>query len=263
MITPVCGHLDSSNRISNDLSSFFTFINFRLFEIFISSFTLAIGEIKIVICGQQITENSLRPKCTSGQERIPTTCVDPQRLRCSNCLRVISVTRRIRARSRFTEHLYDGRVWFWIILYKEHIHKDFELILIMEHYDISLAVMVLKLCWDIDDAIYLKVNAQPKQKGKAVKQNHQCLSLHFLFRVLRKYFRKFGSLIGLTLSKQAKKTLYTLNEPDYVLYDHFNKTLWETVDELGRERVQVRDPPIDGPFCPDHQVSPNDWWIPN
>merc|ERR1712003_528420 len=46
----------------------------------------------------------------------------------------------------------------------EHINTEFELILIMEHYDISLAVMVLKLCWDIDDAIYLKVNAQPKQK---------------------------------------------------------------------------------------------------
>ena len=45
--------------------------------------------------------------------------------------------------------------------------------------------------------------------------------------------------------------------------DSFNKTLWKTVDELGRERVEVRDPPIDGPFCPDHQVSPNDWWIPN
>ena len=88
----------------------------------------------------------------------------------------------------------------------------------MEHYDISLAVMVLKLCWDIDDAIYLKVNAQAKQKG-------------------------------LKLSEQAKKTLYSLNEPDYVLYDHFNKTLWKTVDELGRERVEVRDSPINGPFC--------------
>ena len=96
----------------------------------------------------------------------------------------------------------------------------------MEHYDISLAVMVLKLCWDIDDVIYLKVNAQPKQKG-------------------------------LTLSKNAKETLYKLNEPDYVLYDHFNKTLWKTVDELGRERVEVRDSPtietIHGPFSPpDH-----------
>ena len=50
------------------------------------------------------------------------------------------------------------------------------------------------------------------------------------------------------LSEQAKKTLYSLNEPDYVLYDHFNKTLWKTVDELGRERVEVRDSPINGPF---------------
>ena len=104
----------------------------------------------------------------------------------------------------------------------------------MEHYDISLAVMVLKLCWDIDDVIYLKVNAQPKQKG-------------------------------LTLSKNAKETLYKLNEPDYVLYDHFNKTLWKTVDELGRERVEVRDSPIvetiNGPV-PTDGPSPDDWSIP-
>ena len=39
----------------------------------------------------------------------------------------------------------------------------------MEHYDISLAVMVIKLCWDIDDAIYLKVNAQARQKGTATQ----------------------------------------------------------------------------------------------
>ena len=99
----------------------------------------------------------------------------------------------------------------------------------MEHYDISLAVMVLRLCWDIDDVIYLKVNAQPKQKG-------------------------------LTLSKNAKETLYKLNEPDYVLYDHFNKTLWKTVDELGRERVEVRDQRT---VLNQPRISPDEWSIPD
>ena len=50
---------------------------------------------------------------------------------------------------------------------KANIENEFEFILIMEHYNISLAVMVLKLCWDIDDVIYLKVNAQARQQGKA------------------------------------------------------------------------------------------------
>ena len=49
----------------------------------------------------------------------------------------------------------------------------------------------------------------------------------------------FVSVLGLSLSDNAKKNLYSLNEPDYVFYDYFNKTLWETVDELGRERVEV------------------------
>ena len=56
-------------------------------------------------------------------------------------------------------------------LLKDQIEKEFELILIMEHYDISLAVMVLKLCWDIDEAIYLKVNAQARPQGNAWNQN--------------------------------------------------------------------------------------------
>jgi hypothetical protein len=39
---------------------------------------------------------------------------------------------------------------------------------------------------------------------------------------------------GIELSAQALRTLQKVNEPDYLLYDYFNKTLWATVEELGR-----------------------------
>ena len=44
----------------------------------------------------------------------------------------------------------------------DQLENEFDLVLIMEYYDISLAVMVLKFCWEIEDVIYMKVNQQTK-----------------------------------------------------------------------------------------------------
>lgn len=55
----------------------------------------------------------------------------------------------------------------------KQLDSRFDLILIMEHYDISLAVLILKFCWKIEDVIYLRVNEQTKTgtqlSDKAVK----------------------------------------------------------------------------------------------
>lgn len=72
----------------------------------------------------------------------------------------------------------------------------------MEHYDISLAILLIKFCWSIDDVVYLKVNAQAKT--------------------------------GIELSAKAQDTLHKINKPDYLLYNFFNATLWMTVEELGK-----------------------------
>ena len=76
----------------------------------------------------------------------------------------------------------------------------------MEYYDLSLAVLVLKFCWSVEDVIYLKVNSQTKSK--------------------------------IELSQKAVENLQKLNYPDYELYNFFNVTLWETIAELGRNRVE-------------------------
>jgi len=78
----------------------------------------------------------------------------------------------------------------------------------MEYYDLSLAVLVLKFCWSVEDVIYFRVNSQAKGNKPT------------------------------ELSKKAVENLKKLNYPDYELYKFFNATLWETIEELGRERVE-------------------------
>ena len=41
----------------------------------------------------------------------------------------------------------------------EEIEKDFDHVLILEELDKSLAVLVLKLCWSIEDVAHLKLNS--------------------------------------------------------------------------------------------------------
>lgn len=60
-------------------------------------------------------------------------------------------------------HSYDEKLPDTIVLkWMEQLENEFDLILIMEHYDISLAVLILKFCWKIEDVIYMKVNEQTK-----------------------------------------------------------------------------------------------------
>ena len=46
------------------------------------------------------------------------------------------------------------QAWF------KKLDDDFEFILIMEYYDLGLALLVTEFCWSIEDVAYLKVNAQ-------------------------------------------------------------------------------------------------------
>ena len=60
-------------------------------------------------------------------------------------------------------HSYDQNLPDSVVLkWMQQLESEFDLILIMEHYDVSLAVLVLKFCWKIEDVIYMKVNQQTK-----------------------------------------------------------------------------------------------------
>ena len=80
--------------------------------------------------------------------------------------------------------------------------RDFELVLIMEYFDESLILLQKALCWSLQDILYVKFN-QRQRKPK------------------------------IQMSEKVKKNIRKWNKADVMLYDHFNKTLWEKIRDYG------------------------------
>lgn len=85
------------------------------------------------------------------------------------------------------------------------IDRDFDHVLILEHLETSLAVMMIKFCWSLDDVVHLKLNSMRHEDKK--------------------------------LSKTALRNLHILNWADFKLYQKMTQRLWEEVDEIGKEIV--------------------------
>ncbi|XP_069502512.1 galactose-3-O-sulfotransferase 4 isoform X2 [Ambystoma mexicanum] len=86
------------------------------------------------------------------------------------------------------------------------VDRAFQLILLTEHFDESLVLLKEALCWDLDEVVAFKLN-----------------------------FRSEESVRTLSLPEVAK--LRAWNALDWYLYDHFNRTFWQKVDQFGRERM--------------------------
>lgn len=87
--------------------------------------------------------------------------------------------------------------------YIQFLEHEFDLVMIMEHFDESLVLMKRLLCWKMKDILYFKLNErQDKQK-----RGH--------------------------LSKQVKQDIRSWNRADVILYEHFNRTLWKKIEEQG------------------------------
>ena len=87
----------------------------------------------------------------------------------------------------------EQRLWNLVDLWIQEIDRDFDHILILEEVDDSLAVLMLKFCWDIDDVVHLKLNAM-SSKSKEI-------------------------------NSEAKSNLKKLNWADYRLYNYFKNKL--------------------------------------
>ena len=83
----------------------------------------------------------------------------------------------------------------------EKIQNEFDFILILEHFDVSLAVLRQKIGWDLADIQYLKINSISDNIGGDKKWLDESLVENF---------------------KQ-------LNHGDMVLYDRMNRSLWHQV----------------------------------
>ena len=87
--------------------------------------------------------------------------------------------------------------------YLEFLDNEFDLVMILEHFDESLILLKRLLCWELKDILYFKLNErQDVQK------------------------RKF-------ISKEVRDDIKSWNKADFMLYRHFNRTFWRKVKAQG------------------------------
>ena len=94
--------------------------------------------------------------------------------------------------------------------YFKFLEQEFDLIMIMEHFDESLVLLKRLLCWNMTDILYFKLNErQEKQKQKR-------------------------------LSEHVKQDIRSWNQADVMLYEHFNKTFWRKIKDQGPDLEAFR-----------------------
>ena len=84
------------------------------------------------------------------------------------------------------------------------IAKYFKLVLIMEHFDESLVLLKRKMCWNINDIVYFKHNMQ-------IKTNE------------------------VPSSQSTEVKIFRWNRADVILYNYFNKSLWDSIKGEGMD----------------------------
>lgn len=90
------------------------------------------------------------------------------------------------------------------------IAEKFTLVLIYESLDESLVLLKRRLCWDLDDVLYLKFHYQFQSKNSR------------------------SSAINSTVTERIRRW----NKADVMLYHYFNKTLWSEVRSEGQEFLE-------------------------
>ena len=88
----------------------------------------------------------------------------------------------------------------------DKLDKQFDLVLIAEHFDESMILLKDGLCWDRPDMMYVTLN----EKSKSAKS---------------------------VISEEARDVLRNWLNADYMLYNHFSEKFRKKVDNFGRERM--------------------------
>ena len=86
--------------------------------------------------------------------------------------------------------------------YIRFLQREFDLVMLMEYFDESLVLLKRRFCWEINDILYFKLNE--RRSGDRQK-----------------------------LSKYTRKKIRKWNSGDVLLYDVFNRTLWERIKHEG------------------------------
>ncbi|XP_070293197.1 galactosylceramide sulfotransferase [Salvelinus sp. IW2-2015] len=82
----------------------------------------------------------------------------------------------------------------------------FQLVMLVEHFEESLILLMDALCWEMDDLLFFKLNAR---KGSTVSK----------------------------LTPELRAKALEWNAVDWRLYQHFNATFWRKVEAYGHQRM--------------------------
>ena len=86
--------------------------------------------------------------------------------------------------------------------YIRFLQQEFDFVILMEYFDESLVLLKRRFCWTTKDILYFKLNERRNED----KQN---------------------------ISKYSKERIQKWNFGDVLLYDVFNRTLWEMIRHEG------------------------------
>ncbi|KAL9975295.1 hypothetical protein ACROYT_G012447 [Oculina patagonica] len=86
--------------------------------------------------------------------------------------------------------------------YIRFLKKEFDLVMLMEHFDESLVLLKRRFCWKIEDILYFKLNERMDKHKQSVPSD-------------------------------VKEMIRTWNMGDVLLYNFFNYTLWKMIKEEG------------------------------
>ncbi|XP_066277842.1 galactose-3-O-sulfotransferase 3-like [Branchiostoma lanceolatum] len=92
----------------------------------------------------------------------------------------------------------------------DKIFREFDLVMISDHFDESLVLLRRLMCWDLKDVLYYKYNTY-----------------------------KYSSIYDASnISQRLRDTHEEWDAVDYALYEYFNKTLWKKIAAEGESFVQ-------------------------
>ena len=85
----------------------------------------------------------------------------------------------------------------------KELEQDLHMVLITEHFDESLVLLMREFCWTFDDIIYIKHNQRVHKKENIIEKVN------------------------------VRRRILNWNRADLLLYQHFNQTLWKRIRQQG------------------------------
>ena len=88
----------------------------------------------------------------------------------------------------------------------EILSQSFDLVMISDYFEESMILLKHLNCWEIEDVLYLITNSRSEKEK---------------------------------ISQDYAEKIYSWNKADTMIYNHFNKTFWKTIEVYGIEKMKI------------------------